>query len=355
MEKEYVKQHEEHIEKLTTEILAGLPVFVTKFYNHIIGKAPNTVYGYISDVKAFLEYYIDTPECPVEKIEEITPQILGHIKVSEWDDYKAYLIRYEKSHNTKDGEKVKILKNGNASINRKFASLRRLMDYLWSSEEIETRNIFRVEKVTEVKREVVRLNESEVKKVISSASTGGTKVSDRMKKYNQNTCIRDTAIITLFLSTGLRISELIGIDIGDIDFEECTINVYRKGREYRTVSFSDECCTYLADYHELRKNICPKEGHEKAFFLSIQKKRITKQALTNMIHKFTFDATGRKDISAHKFRSTYASAMLEASDDDLYMVSKALNHKQISTIERYLHTDVEKRVRTARNNVKLTD
>ena len=105
--------------------------------------------------------------------------------------------------------------------------------------------------------------------------------------YYEKTKERDLAIITLLLGTGIRVSELVGLDMNDVDFKNNGLHLIRKGRKEMTVYFGDEVSDALLQYIEgSRSKIIPREGHENALFYSMQRKRIGVQAVQNLVKKF---------------------------------------------------------------------
>lgn len=164
----------------------------------------------------------------------------------------------------------------------------------------------------------------------------------------------DLAIITLLLGTGIRVSECVGIDIKDIDFDESRILITRKGRKEHYVYFGSEVEKSLLDYMEVRKQIDIVLGHDEAFFLSRQRKRISVRALEDLVKKYSEGVISTKKISPHKLQSTYGTELYRETGD-IYLCAEALGHKSVETARRHYVVSDEEKLRESRNMVKLRD
>ena len=117
---------------------------------------------------------------------------------------------------------------------------------------------------------IVRLEIDEIAKLLDAVEEGDN-LTKSQKKYHNKTKIRDLAILTLLLGTGIRVSECVGIDISNLDFETNGMKIHRKGGADVILYFGEEVREALLDYLEEREKIIPKEGSENALFLSIAK------------------------------------------------------------------------------------
>ena len=119
--------------------------------------------------------------------------------------------------------------------------------------------------------------------------------------------MRDIALLTLMLGTGIRVSECVGLNIDDVDFKNDGIRIHRKGGKEVVVYFGDEVESALLSYIEERKKTEVVAGHEEALFLSLQKKRISVRAVEKLVKKYAQTVTTVKHITPHKLRSTYGT------------------------------------------------
>ncbi|MBQ7755550.1 MAG: tyrosine-type recombinase/integrase, partial [Clostridia bacterium] len=200
---------------------------------------------------------------------------------------------------------------------------------------------------------IVRLEANEVADLLDIAEAGKG-LTEKQKAFHQATKIRDTAILTLFLGTGIRISELVGIDIDDVDFSTDAFVVTRKGGNQEMLSFGPEVRNALLTYLEQRELIAPMPGSEDALFLSLQRKRITARAVENLVKKYAKIASPLKKITPHKLRSTYGT-MLYQESGDIYLVADVLGHKDVNTTRKHYAAIQEERRRQATKYIKLRE
>ena len=156
------------------------------------------------------------------------------------------------------------------------------------------------------------------------------------------------------LSTGIRVSECVGLNLNDIDFDNSRIKVIRKGGNEAFVFFSDEAEIVLKDYIKLRNEIIPKEGSEEALFLSSQRSRLTARSVENLVKKYARITTPLKHITPHKLRSTYGTALYQETGD-IYLVADVLGHKDVNTTRKHYAAMNEDKKRRNRNVVKLRE
>ena len=161
-------------------------------------------------------------------------------------------------------------------------------------------------------------------------------------------------MLTLLLGTGIRVSECVGLDLNDVDFDVCGIKIRRKGGYEAFVYFGDEVETALLDYLEERQHIIPVEGHEDALFLSLQNRRITVRAVENLVKKYASRVTTLKKITPHKLRSTYGTSLYQETGD-IYLVADVLGHKDVNTTRKHYAAQADERRRRAAQYVRLRE
>ena len=179
-------------------------------------------------------------------------------------------------------------------------------------------------------------------------------MTEKQKAYHNKTQKRDLAILTLFLGTGIRISELVGIDIDDINFSSNEFSIIRKGGKQDILVFGDEARAALLDYMLEREKIQAQEGHEQALFLSLQRTRLTVRAVENIVEKYAKIAVPLKKISPHKLRSTYGTNLYNETGD-IYLVADVLGHKDVNTTRKHYAAVSEDRRRLAAKVIKLRE
>ena len=175
----------------------------------------------------------------------------------------------------------------------------------------------------------------------------GEGLSKKQLQYHKQTMRRDAAICVLFLTTGIRISELVGLDIADVDFENLSFKVTRKGGNQSILYFDAETKEALQKYIDERKA----QGSyslRSPLFLSMQNKRMSVRSVENMVEKYARIAAPLKKITPHKLRSTYGT-MLYQETGDIYLVADVLGHKDVNTTRRhYASMSDENRKRAAK-------
>ena len=187
------------------------------------------------------------------------------------------------------------------------------------------------------------------------AVESGEALSGRQQTYNAHTRKRDLAILTLFLGTGIRVSELVGINIEDLDFDLGGFMVTRKGGAQVILYFPDEVAEVLADYLKERRQMTPQPGHENALFLSLQNRRISVRAVQIMVKKYaSIAAPLKKHLSPHKLRSTFGTNLYHETGD-IYLVADVLGHADVNTTRRHYAAMTDDRRRMAARSVKLRE
>jgi site-specific recombinase XerD len=161
-------------------------------------------------------------------------------------------------------------------------------------------------------------------------------------------------MLTLMLGTGIRVSECVGLDITDVDFKNNGIKVHRKGGYEAIVYFGEEVEYALSDYMQERTHIVPAEGHANALFLSMQKKRLNVRSVENLVKKYSRLVTSLKNITPHKLRSTYGTALYQESGD-IYLVADVLGHKDVNTTRKHYAAQADERRRQAAKIVRLRE
>ena len=165
---------------------------------------------------------------------------------------------------------------------------------------------------------------------------------------------RDLAMLTLFLGTGIRISECVGLNTDDIDFSINGFKVTRKGGNVVILYFSDEVATALKEYLAYRNGLKNVDPNEKALFLSLQRKRISVRAVQDLVKKYSRVITPLKKITPHKLRSTYGTSLYRETQD-IYIVADVLGHKDVNTTKKHYASISDEIRRNAANKVRLRD
>ena len=305
------------------------PPFLNDFLDYMItiqNKSPNTVKEYNYDLATFLKFlkihFHLSEETELNKI-EYNDLDLNTISKVKLEDLHAFLAYLTSNYNSKP-----------ATRSRKISSLRVFFNYLCLKNHITINPTQNLETPKLGKRLPKYLSLEQSKKLLE--------VSDNEDNRNNE---RDHAITTLFLNCGMRLSELVGINIKDINFDECQLNVIGKGNKERTIYLNKACIKAITEYMAVR----PKEGvkkdnkdSDKALFLSERRQRIGKRTVQSIIYKeLRLAGIDTDKYSVHKLRHTAATLMYQYGGVDIRALQELLGHESISTTEIYTHVSNE--------------
>jgi site-specific recombinase XerD len=244
--------------------------------------------------------------------------------------------------------------NGERGLKRKMSALRSFYAYYYKREMIRTNPTLLVDMPKLHDKEIIRLDPDETALLLDYIEHCGDQLSGQKKMYYEKTRLRDLAIVTLLLGTGIRVSECVGLDVTDIDFKNNGLRVVRKGGSEMMVYFGDEVEEALRNYLEERETITPIAGHENALFYSTQRRRIGVQAVENMVKKYAREITTTKKITPHKLRSTYGTTLYQETGD-IYLVADVLGHKDVNTTRKHYAAMDDSRRRRAADVVRLRE
>lgn len=332
------------------EILKELPDFARDYFRASgVNTSTNTRCKYAYDMRVFFQFLIsENPLFRDKKITDLRIDVLDQITALDIEEYMDYLKAY------KDPVTHRLITNGEKGIKRKMSALRTFYAYYYKHELISTNPTLLVDMPKLHSKEIVRMEADEVVRLLDMVETGDDiALSDHQKKFLDKTRGRDLAILTLLLGTGIRVSECVGLDIEDVDFDNNGIRVVRKGGNEMIVYFGEEVETVLKEYIATeRKRIEPVEGHEHALFYSSQRKRIGVRTVENMVKKYTRQITTTKKITPHKLRSTYGTNLYQETGD-IYLVADVLGHKDVNTTKTHYAAMGDRRRRQAASAVHL--
>ncbi len=338
------------------QILRELPQACGDFIRSIaVTTGTFTRLAYSIDMRTFFGFlqrersaFADTP------INLLTDAQIGSVTQSDLSAYVEYLTYYFKAQD--DGEDstqaLKPLVNHELAIKRKLSALRSFYEFLFKNHRIEA-NVLTLVSLPKIhEKPIIRLSQDELQRMLSQSATGEG-LTKKQKEFQKLTSKRDFALISLFLGTGIRVSECVGLNLADIDLENNAFLVTRKGGNQVVLYFPPEVAEALADYIEERKQIETLPGHEDALFLSLQKRRMTQRAIQNLVKKYAAVAAPLKPkISPHKLRSTFATNLYQETGD-IYLVADVLGHSSVDTTRKHYAEMTDQRRRMAAEHVLL--
>jgi len=309
-------------------------------YNANLNKSKNTIHEYQYDLTNFLKYmkWLEKgqPDLNINEIsiKDVDSHFLNKIDLNDLYDYMSYL------KDTFDDKP--------ATRARKVSSIRSFFKYLHvkakliddnPAKELESPKLGkRLPKYLTLEQSTSLLDQVKNKKIVG--------------KQHDNS-IRDYAMITLFLNCGMRLSELVSIDINHIKFDENLLTVIGKGDKERTVYLNKACIDAIKDYLEIRP-FDESVIDPKALFLSERKQRISKRSVQHIIKENLKQISGAEDLSTHKLRHTAATLMYQYGNVDIRALQEILGHESIATTEIYTHVD-NSQIREAVENNPLAN
>ncbi len=328
------------------ELLERQPPFMKEFFRGIENQtASRTRIAYAYDYKLFFDYLLANHSYfKDKKISDLVVTDLEKLTVDDLEQYIDYISYY---HNDRDQEQI----NNERGKSRKIASLRTLYKYFYRKQKIES-NISTLIDMPKIHEKVItRLEVDEVARLLDEVESGEN-LSKKQKEFHKKTKTRDLALLTLLLGTGIRVSECVGLNTTDVDFEVNGLHITRKGGKEVIVYFGEEVEDALRAYMEERKEIIASSGSERALFLSLQHKRISVRSVQKLVKKYSQLVTTLKNISPHKLRSTYGTSLYRETGD-IYLVADVLGHKDVNTTKKHYADLEDSRRRQASKVVKL--
>lgn len=294
------------------------PKFLNDYLMYISvtkGLSPRTVNEYYFDIRLFLRYLVmmdkgleDSKVLEELSIKDITIERINQVKLEDFYNY-LYYIQRERDNNAR-------------ARGRKVSALKSLFKYLYKNVGLIDQNpADKIELPVQKKSLPKYLQLDECQKLLDS--------------LNRHSSARDYCIIVLFLNCGMRLSELVGIDITDISFEEMRMRVLGKGNKERYVFLNKSCISAINAYLAVRKK---SEIDCKALFLSSRGTRISKRRVQQIVETALKDADlGNRGLSTHKLRHTAATLMYTYGGADMMTLKEILGHESTSTTEIYTH------------------
>ncbi|MDE6189374.1 MAG: tyrosine-type recombinase/integrase [Clostridia bacterium] len=326
-EKSYFEQRNFDCNVKLRHLLRDLPTLCNEFFLGIENRTSIlTRLGYAQDLKIFFNFL--HTEC-AEFVELKDVRQFGYDELRKVDTFHIemflnYLTAFEV-----DGTEYS---NSAKTKARKLATIKSFFKFFYNKDKIPSDPASKVLSLKLHDKAIIRLEVDEVSRLLDNVESGAG-LTPKQLALQAKTRKRDVAILTLFLGTGIRISELVGIDIKDIDFNVNGFKITRKGGNQTILYFNDEVADALLQYLDERAQN-PLLDDVSALFVSLQNKRITVRAVQNLVKKYATVTTPLKHITPHKLRSTYGTNLYKETND-IYVVAEVLGHKDINTTKRH--------------------
>lgn len=307
------------------------PIILTDYLNYlksIRGLSPTTIKEYSYDLEVFFEYQIirilyygdkqsfKNDFNPLDTNKVINADFLGSLNITDFYSYLSYL------DNEKDDNPT--------TRSRKISALRSFYNYLYQEIEVIDKNVTVKLKNPKIsKRQPVYLTLEETERLLNVINT----------EKNDFLRARDLAIVFTFLTTGMRLSELVSINVSDIENDH--FKIVGKGNKERTIYLTENALKLIHHYLRVRKEYL-NELYIDALFISTRKQRISNRAVQSTIEKYLRKAGFDTSVySTHKLRHTAATLMYKYGNVDIRALKDILGHTSISTTQIYTHLEDE--------------
>lgn len=325
---QYFKDRDLKNMKVVDEMLTSLPPLCTEYFNDVsIARAPSTMANYARQLARFFGW-LESNDFRDKK--PVTAYDAADLAAVTSDDVTLFL--HELRHSG----------DGDATLRAYCRSLSSFYTHLNHKGKLSENPVNGVIRPRTKRSPKIYMEADDVKRFRSTVDTAAG-LSERMSKYRDTTgaAARDKVIVSVLYDTGIRVSELVGLDLTNIDLTRCRMSVLRKGGAVDNVYFSDETHDEIVEYLDFRKKI---KKDDKAFLLvtvgKYKGQRMTVRSVENIIKKYALAAgvTNSEKISPHKMRHTRAMGLLKATGN-IALVQKQLGHKNITSTTVYAEAD----------------
>lgn len=308
-----------------------IPLFAYDYFDYNRSSMSElTIIQYYYDLNNFFHWLFNQRKFTVDEYKTVSPGILDTLTIEDINSYKntLFIIHQE------DGS---IRESSRSYQARKISSLRSFLKYM-ALKGYGSQNLVQLIKIPEVpKGSPKALNSSETRRLLDAIDNYPEKRKDRPTK------LRDKAIITTLLGTGMRVSELVGIDIRDIDFYDDEILIVRKGGDKDKVLMSQEVEAAITDYISEERKLIANSDNSPALFLNYKGDRLPVRSIQLLIEKYSLDAGISDNVTPHTLRRTFGTSVYRETGD-IKIVKDALHHKSIQTsIDHYIESSEEEK------------
>ena len=299
--------------------------------------------NYAHDLKIFFYFLVEKKFRKSKTVKDITLDDLENVSGNDIEYFLGFLSHYYysgKEHTCSERAKA-----------RKLSAVRAMFKHFFNKNMISVDNAAKVSTPKLHDKPIIRLDSDEIFNIIDAAETGDG-LTPHQRAYHDKTRVRDCAILMLFLGTGIRISELVGLNNEDINFKDNSFIVTRKGGSKSILYFDDDVAAALQHYLDYKEANYEDLKDPTALFISNKKGRITVRAVENLVGKYAKIVSPLKKISPHKLRSTYGTQLYRATGD-IYIVADVLGHKDVNTTRKHYAAISDDNRREVAGKVKL--
>ena len=332
-----IKEHE--ILSQCQDIEQQLPSFLRGFFNYLKGNVlPMNRLAYLHDIRFFCVYLVEqTALTEAGEVSELSLSDFNRLRASDINEFMDYCRRYQ----VETEGAITVYENNNKTLSRKKSSISVMFKQLYR-DELMKKNItdgfdpIRVPKASE--REIKALQDDEVMIMLDAVSTG-SHLTKKEREFWEKTKKRDKAILLLFLTYGLRLSELQQLNVSSFNFSRGEFTIYRKRGKESKMPLNHSVTDALFDYidHERTEDEKIQEEHKDALFLSLQGRRMTERQIRQLVKKYTsigLSTSRDAGYSPHKLRATAATSLI-GRGNSIYDVQALMDHEQVTTTQLY--------------------
>lgn len=319
----YLDSQKASIIKKIQTMEKSMPSYTKDFFSYYLSvknAQPRTVLGYAYDLDVFF-YYITESNPSIRDAVSVSVDILDNLEAQDIQEYLVFLTSYERGGKT--------YQNSATGKARKLSALRSLYKYLQNMKMLKNNPTVLIPNPKLKKKAIIMMENDEVEDFVDNVESGETLTAKQKEACNKMK-ERDIAIVTLLLRTGIRISELVGLDLDDINMKNRSIRIIRKGGNESYAYFDEEAMYAIQSYLD---NERPKDTSLTALFISRKGSRLSVRSVERMIKKYSA-VIPNKHITPHKLRSTFATQLYRETND-IYLVKDALGHESVNTTARY--------------------
>ena len=341
----YKSEKEKELKKKLDKELESLPDFVREYMvAKAVSKSPSTLYAYFIDMRVFLTFIKERDHLQMS-LADMGIDVLGRIMPRDILEYREHLAHT----------------NSLTGIKRKFSSLSAVYTYFCKTGALSSNPVRAVDMPKISQKRVEVLKDNEIEHIFDAIETGSSLSENARKRFHEGTKYRDMAITALLLSSGIRVSELVGLNIRDIDFdhpeEDSSGNIIyeayvsRKGGNEDRIYLTEETVGYIQRYMETnRKEMLKGKTDEDvpALFLSLRGKRISVGSVEALIKKHALTAVPTKNVHPHMFRKTRGTQVYNETND-LKLTAAILGDKSVEVVNTHYVAGNEQNRKDAAN------
>ena len=334
---DYSKQIDAENERRLSEILQELPQFAKLYFDDARrSKLPRTRLGYARDLKHFFDWLQTTAGFRDVNLRTASPSILEQLTFEDFEEYKSTM-----EYSSRTDQRGRPLLAENTTLARRLSALRSFMKFYYTIGAIRQNPAMFISMPKIASHEIIALDPADVDLILKTArgTEGLTKKQILRRRITEK---RDIAILVTLLGTGIRVSELVGLDTKSVDFRSGMITVTLKGGNDGHSFFGPEVEAALRDYIENGRSLLKPAVNDDALFLSVRHQRMTVRAVELLVKDYTERAgiANADRITPHKLRATYGT-QLYANSGDIRLVASTLHHKSIETTSKHYVKDSE--------------